>query len=137
MWIILKLQDHVNWSDKRIIRSQKKVVEYCKEHKLNYIVDPSLDCYEGPPCLYEPLDMFEILVDMLEKSDFLEFCSFVTEKLGAPPDVIHIPYQILCVNGNGNFEVKIGLPKVDEFVQDIWGKRIQFPKIEGADKPLF
>lgn len=79
--------------------------------------------------------MFELLVDPHMKADFLEFSHSVTKELGASPDVVHVPYQILCVNGKGKFEVQIELHEIDDFVESIWSKHIRLLRID-AEPPL-
>jgi hypothetical protein len=114
----LEFWDHVDWSDEKIEQNLKKVFDYLKKHKIEYGEDP--------------LDSHSILIEM-SKAEFLEFCSFITEKLRAPPNCIHVPYQVLCVNGDGNFEVIYSPPEemnIDDFVYYIWRKHVKFPKID-------
>lgn len=119
MRVILDFWDHVEWSDEEIEQNKIKVIKYLKEHKIEHSEDP--------------IDFDSIQIE-IRKADFLEFCSFLTEKLGAPLNCIHVPYQVLCVNGDGNFEVIDTPPdgmNIDDFVNYLWRKRVKFPKIEG------
>ena len=118
MLVVLYFYDHIDWSDEKIEESRGKIFKYLKERNIEY----------GEI----PLDFDSIIID-IEKGDFLEFCSFLTEKLGVSPNCIHVPYQILCVNGAGDFEVIDKPPDgmiIDDFVKYLWHKQAKFPRIE-------
>lgn len=118
MRVILDFWDHVDWSDEEIEQNLEKVVGYLERHRIEY-AESSLDVYR-------------LLIE-ISKADFLEFCSFLAEELRAPLNCVHVPYQILCVNGEGDFEVIDSTPggmNIDDFVYYMWRKRVVFPKIQ-------
>jgi hypothetical protein len=109
---MLHFFDHVNWSEDTIEKNVERVKEFLNDHKFEYVIDP-----EG----------FDSLIIEIERKDFLEFASFLAEKLRAPLNCIHIVYQTLCVNGEGAFETMVD-EEAKGFIEFAWNKKVNFCK---------
>lgn len=109
MRVTLTLFDHTDWSEEKIEASNKKISSYLDKHKIEFGQDPS------------EIDTF--LIEM-SKQELMEFCTFLTENLKLPLNCMHIPYQTLCVNGNGDFEA-ISDEEAVEFIRFMWHKKIE------------
>ncbi len=117
MRIIFELWGHVDWSIQKIEKNYKKIIEYLNGHKIPYIED----------------DLDNNIIIEFSKEEFFEFCSFISDGKIAPLECIHIPYEILCVNGKGAFEVIKHIPEgiedINQFVHSMWQKQVRYPSL--------
>ena len=132
-YLMVDFSSHVSQSCERIASMQKTLLKYLKENGFRYMVDPKMECTEDS--LFEDTESFyDFIINVGTKADFLQLCAFITEELRAPLRSIHIPYQLLEVNGEGQLEIHHILQvrglSIDDFVKDIWGKKADFPKID-------
>lgn len=110
MRIMLDFFDHVDWSEDTIEKNIERVKKFLDDHSFEYVVDP---------------ESIDSLIIRVERKYFLEFASFLTEKLRAPLNCIHIVYQTLCVSGNGAFETIVD-EEAKDFIEFAWNKKIDF-----------
>ena len=73
--------------------------------------------------------------------DLPEFLSFLAEELHAPRRCLFFPYQPLCVNGDGEFDLIEYLPEgvtIDDFAIELWKKKTRFQRVvEEHERALF
>lgn len=117
MRIILRFDGHTNWSLEETELNIQRLTGYLERNKVPY--NREIGEYGS----------FQIEITRL---DLLGFFSFLKEQLHAPASCLHFPYQTLCVNGEGKFELIEYFPDgmtIDDFAKDVWNKKITFPKV--------
>ena len=118
--LILRFEGHTNWSLPETDGNIQKLTGYLDRNKIVY----SREIGE--------YGSFQIEIT---RSDLIDFLPFLTEQLRAPAGCLHFPYQTLCVNGEGNFELIEYFPEgkdVDKFAQSIWNRKVAFPKVDAS-----
>ena len=74
-----------------------------------------------------------LLINNADHEQFEKVYVYITKELKAKSTCIHLPYQTLCVNGNGDLEAlnedEYSLSQINEFVQSKQNKQIELPKI--------
>ena len=109
---MLQFFDHVNWSEDKIEKNVERSKEFLNNHEYEYVLDP-----EG----------FDSFIIEVQRKNYLEFASFLAEKLGASLNCIHIVHQTLCVNGMGALESMIDQEAID-FIEFAWNKKVELYK---------
>lgn len=93
---------------------------------------------------FPPMGVFghdRLLVNDVDKEEFEKIYTYIVDELKAKPTCIHLPYQTLCVNGNGDVETidedEHHLMQINEFVQTKNNKQVELPKILVIDQNQF
>ncbi|MGA3191708.1 MAG: hypothetical protein ABSD73_04235 [Candidatus Bathyarchaeia archaeon] len=121
--------------DKKPINTIAKRTEKLEK----FFVSNDIEVYGIPP-----MDVFgheRLLVNDVDKEEFEKIYTYIVKKLKAKPSCIHLPYQTLCVNGNGDIETideeEQHLMQINEFVQSKNNKQLELPKILVIDQNQF
>jgi hypothetical protein len=112
--------------NKKISARREKLEKFLLEKDIEFYDIPSLEGY----------GYCRSLINDVSNEQFDEIFAFITEKLKASPKCIHLPYQTLGVNGEGNLEA-IDEPhtlEIDRFVQSKYNKQLEFPSIIVLDQ---
>ena len=120
--LLLRFEDHTGWSLEETELNIQKLTGFLDKNKIPY--NDEIGEYGS----------FQIEIT---RPDLLGFLSFLTEQLHAPAGCLHFPYQTLCVNGEGKFELIEYFPDgmtIENFAKDVWNKRVVFPKVESLGK---
>ena len=116
--LLLRFEGHTSWSLPQTDQNIQKLVSYLNTNRVTY----SREIGE--------YGSFQIEIT---RPDLLPFLSFLKEQLKAPDGCLHFPYQTLCVNGEGKFELIEYFPDgmdVDKFAQSVWNRNVSFPKVD-------
>src|SRR3990172_1262833 len=116
--LILRFEGHTDWSQEETELKIQKLTGFLDRNRITY--NKEIGEYGS----------FQIEIT---RPDFVGFLSFIKEQLHAPASCLHFPYQTLCVNGEGKFELIYYFPNgmdIDRFAQSIWNRKFMFPKVE-------
>ena len=106
-----------------------------KNKKLDeYLIKCDIEFYYIPSISRFGLDRF--LINNIDIEQFEEIFSFITKELKTNPKSIHLPYQTLSVNGEGNIETidEIQTTDINQFVQTKYNKKLELPSILVIDQ---
>ena len=122
MRLILRFEGHTNWSLVETDTNIQKLTGYLDKNKIAY--NREIGEYGS----------FQIEIT---RPDLTGFLSFLTEQLHAPAGCLHFPYQTLCANGEGKFELIEYFPDgmtIEEFAETVWNKKVIFPKVSTSSQ---
>jgi hypothetical protein len=114
--LLLRFEGHTSWSLPQTDQNIQKLVAYLNTNRVTY----SREIGE--------YGSFQIEIT---RPDLLPFLSFLKEQLNASDGCLHFPYQTLCVNGEGKFELIEYFPDdmdIDKFTQNVWNRFVSFQK---------
>ncbi len=118
MRLLLRFENHTYWSLAETELKIQKLQGFLDKNKIAYARE------------FGEYGAFQLEITLL---DLPLLSSFLADELHMPRGCVHIPYQTLSVNGEGKFELieySLGGATVDRFVENVWGKKVFFPKIE-------
>ncbi len=118
MRLLLRFEGHTHWSPAETELNIQKLQGFLDRNKIAYARE------------FGEYGAFQVEITL---PDLPLFTAFLADELHAPRGCLHIPTQTLCVNGEGKFELteySLDGATIDRFVENVWGKKVSFPKIE-------
>src|SRR3989304_5055051 len=118
--LILRFEGHTDWSQEETELKILKLTGFLDRNKIPY----ARDIGEYGSFLIE-----------ITRPDMVKLGAFLNENLHASHACLHFPYQVLSVNGEGNFELIDYSPygrDINNFAQSIrkTRSRVSLPKID-------
>ena len=118
--LLLRFEGHTDWSLEETELNIQKLIAFLDKNRITYARDIG------------EYGSFQIEIT---RADLVYLNSFLDEHLHAPPICFHFPYQVLCVNGEGKFELIEYFPDgrdANNFARSIrkTKSRVSLPKIE-------
>lgn len=110
-----------NKINKKIGNRNEKLDKYLLKKEIIFYNIPSIDGFG--------YDRF--LISDVDDEEIEQIFSFITTELKASPKCIHLQYQTLCVDGEGNIEAldELHFSDILRFVQTKYNKQIELPTI--------
>ena len=122
MRLMLRFENRASWSLAETEVNLQKLVGFMNQKKIAY----NREIGEYAACNLEVTAL-----------DLPALLSFLAEELHAPRRCLLFPYQTLCVNGDGEFELIEHLPEgvtIDDIAQELWKKKTGLPRVTSDNK---
>lgn len=106
-----------------------KKISQRKEKLDKFLLANDYEFYNIPSSDNLGYDSF--LISDVDNKQFEKIFSFITNGLKASPKCIHLPYEILSIDGEGNIETirESDTSEINRFVQTKYNRQLEFPTI--------